>query len=120
MNNFDYFLDAWKRSFDFKGVSTRREYWWFFGWYLITFAAMVIAMQVAIQSLESIAPVVVWGGIIYLFCTIIPNVSITIRRTRDTGKPMWWWAITFIPYVGGLFLLWWLVQPSKSSASHNS
>ena len=42
----------------------------------------------------------------------IPSLAVTVRRLHDTGKSGWWLLIAFIPFIGAIVLLVFLVQDS--------
>ena len=43
---------------------------------------------------------------------IAPNISVAVRRLHDTDKSGWWYWISLVPCVGGIWLLVLLVTPS--------
>ncbi|WP_373310015.1 DUF805 domain-containing protein [Apilactobacillus zhangqiuensis] len=79
----------WTRYFDFKGRSTRSEFWWsFFGLTLVT---GIIAM---IEKIDNKIGLFIY--LIFSIFTIIPNISQYVRRFRDIGISPYWVIITFI------------------------
>lgn len=42
----------------------------------------------------------IWSLVIFL-----PFLSVTVRRLHDTGRSGWWWWILFIPCVGFIVIL---------------
>ena len=76
-----YYLLAWRRFADYKGVSNRREYWWGI-LSAIIFSAIVLVSLFLLFS-ESQAVVI----LVTLFLTITKFVflPLNIRRLRDTG-----------------------------------
>ncbi|MDR0448941.1 MAG: DUF805 domain-containing protein [Rickettsiales bacterium] len=61
-----------KRTFDFKGTSTRAEYWWPF----------LVVMLIGLIPLES-----VYYGLFVL--AFVPSLSVEVRRLHDTGRTGW-------------------------------
>ena len=54
---------------------------------------------------------------LYSFGSIIPALSMTIRRLRDVGKPWQKYIFYFlIPGIGSIYLLYFLTKPTKSEA----
>ena len=49
---------------------------------------------------------------IYAIAQIFPSLSITVRRLRDSGKEWVWIFINLVPFIGGFWFLYLLVQPS--------
>lgn len=83
-NNNDFvrwYLDGWRRTFDYKGTSSRRAFWTFV---LVNMGIMVLVFFVA----EGLA--IAWE-----LATLLPEISLTIRRLRDIGRspylaiPLW-------------------------------
>ena len=79
----------WTRYFDFKGRSTRSEFWWsFLGLTLIT------GMIAGIEKMNNKVGLLIY--IIFSVITVIPNISQYVRRFRDIGISPYWVIITFI------------------------
>jgi len=51
--------------------------------------------------------------LLFLVVSIIPIAAITARRLHDVGSSGWWQLITFIPVIGFVFLLFWLIKESE-------
>ena len=107
----------WTRAFDFKGRSTRTEYW--LGAVLtnliVTFLLLIIVgITAAINEYLYLFFNLIY--VLYGLGTIIPSLSICIRRVRDMGKGWQWIFINLIPIVGGIWYLVLLCQPSLPSA----
>ncbi|MGQ2283030.1 DUF805 domain-containing protein [Apilactobacillus kunkeei] len=89
MNFLEGFSMYWTRYFDFKGRSTRSEFWWsFLGLTIIT--GIIAGIEQANYKLG------VQIYILYSILTIIPNISQYVRRFRDIGISPYWVIITFI------------------------
>jgi len=43
--------------------------------------------------------------ILWALITLIPNIAVTVRRLHDQDKSGWMFLLVFIPFVGGLILL---------------
>jgi uncharacterized membrane protein YhaH (DUF805 family) len=56
---------------------------------------------------------VLWG--LFLF---IPGIALASRRLHDVGLSGWFYLLTFIPYVGGLFMLVVACIPSQPHPNH--
>ncbi|MBX8456149.1 DUF805 domain-containing protein [Apilactobacillus kunkeei] len=79
----------WSRYFDFKGRSTRSEFWWsFFGLTLIT------GIIAGIEKLDNRLGLTIY--LIFSIVTVVPNISQYVRRFRDIGVNPYWVIITFI------------------------
>ncbi len=105
----NYFLDAFKKFADFSGRARRPEYWFFVLFiYIITFALYGIDYMV-LNAGES-----GYGIFSSLFglVTLVPSISVAVRRLHDTGRSGLWYLIALIPF-GGLVLIYFLAQDSE-------
>ena len=50
---------------------------------------------------------------LYSLIILIPGLAVTIRRLHDTGKSGWYILVALIPIVGGIIVLYFLVQDSQ-------
>jgi uncharacterized membrane protein YhaH (DUF805 family) len=93
----EWYLKALRQYADFEGRARRKEYWMFTLFNLI-FAILAVVIDGLIGT----------GAIIYLFyvlATIIPNLSVSVRRLHDVGKSGWMYLVALIPLVGFIWLL---------------
>lgn len=104
------------KSFNFNGRATRAEYWW---WGLAQFAIIFGCMLADMAKLSRIeqAPLnpLEYATVIFGLLTIIPNLSVTIRRLHDSGRSGFWYFIAFVPFVGALWLLVLMILPSEQN-----
>ena len=98
------FSSAWQRSFDYTGRSDRGDYWWF------VLANIIISVVLLIAS--NISTFFGWIYSIWTVATIVPSLSLIVRRLRDAGKHWAWMFIPLIPLVGFIWIIYLLVQPS--------
>ena len=94
----------WKKAFDFKGTSSRREYW------IVVLVNFLIYMGLIFLSKFSLAFYNLF--ILYFYLQVIPNISIQIRRARDAGKKWFMILINFIPFLGSIYWIYILILPS--------
>ena len=91
-----YYILAFKQAFNFKGRANRPEFWYFnlFS-IIISFIFSLIDTQVLGTSMSETGLI---GGI-YTLISIIPSLSVTIRRLHDVNKSGWnyLWVFTIIP-----------------------
>ena len=100
----DAFTSAWRRSFDYTGRSVRGDYWWF------VLANLIISLLLLL--LNSASDFFGWIYTFFSVATIVPSLSLSIRRLRDIGKQWPWIFISLIPLIGGIWLLYLFAQPS--------
>lgn len=60
------------------------------------------------------------SGILFIFylCILPASICSTVRRLHDIGKPGTYFFVNFIPYVGSVILLYFLVQPTKEDSPY--
>lgn len=85
----DYIKSFYKNYVNFKGTVSKREFW-------ITYLIMFIGFPLCLVILIALITYMIFkwdtatnsliGLILYLLGSIIPMVSITIRRVNDTGR----------------------------------
>jgi uncharacterized membrane protein YhaH (DUF805 family) len=80
------------------GRARRSEFWWFT---LFHFGVLFVAYLVSDLVF----------GLAWL-ALVVPALCASGRRLHDTGKSAWFLLLGFIPVIGHLLLLYWLVQPS--------
>jgi uncharacterized membrane protein YhaH (DUF805 family) len=95
----------------FDGRAARPEYWW---WVLFIIIGSVILQIVGavVLGTDSGAGGVVSG--LFSLATFLPGLAVAARRLHDTGRSGWWLLISFIPLVGWLVLIYFLVQPGTA------
>ena len=87
-----------KKYFVFQGRASRSEYWWF---------QLIVSPSYFISTILE-------NEIAYFFLgvtlfTLIPAISAGVRRLHDTNKSGFFLLISFIPFIGGLVLLFFLI-----------
>lgn len=103
----EWYLKVLRQYANFNGRARRKEFWMF---YLInsmlmigfTLAGAIIAMATDVPAIM-IAVVAVL--ILYLLATFIPTLAVIVRRLHDTNNSGWMYCVTFIPMVGGIWLI---------------
>ena len=85
-----WYLMGLEKYFFFEGRSTREEYW------------MFQLVHLGIFSLVLTADLILFGKpalvILYVIATIVPNLTLSIRRLHDLDFSGWWLLIGFIPF----------------------
>ena len=88
-----------KKYFVFQGRASRSEYWWF---------QLIVSPSYFIST-------IIENEIGYFFLgitlfTLIPAISAGVRRLHDTNRSGFFLLISFIPFIGGLILLFFLIS----------
>lgn len=94
------------RYVDFKGRSSRAEYW-----YIVLLSFLVSTVfGILIGATDSGIFKTIQG--LYSFLVFIPSLAIWFRRLHDTGRSGWFILIMLIPIVGWILNLIWLCSAS--------
>jgi uncharacterized membrane protein YhaH (DUF805 family) len=82
----EHFIYGYKGFRDFRGRTTRTQFWMFF---LITILVFIAILLVDIFTFDG--PTL---SALYFFIAIVPMPSITVRRLHDVGRSGWWLALS--------------------------
>jgi uncharacterized membrane protein YhaH (DUF805 family) len=100
------YKEFWRHYTDFKGFSSRSDYWWVqlmnFLIALAIFAVILgIGLAIGNRYSDSITLVGVGGVVIamvfamlYNLIVLIPSIALGVRRVRDTGLSAWWYLLS--------------------------
>ena len=95
---------GFQRYFDFRGRSTRAEYWW---WALFT---------IITQAVLNVFPP---AGLLFTLATLIPGLALGARRLHDIDRSGWWqlmWLGVFV-IVPWIILWWWAAKPTREGSN---
>ena len=129
------YIDFWKRAFDFRGRSTRPDYWWAYlvNVIIITILCVLIpffsnvdlsdpALLNNSTELQKIIITYAWPLMLFSLIELIPQLSLQIRRLRDAGFHPAWVLLSYIglirilaifSLIGSIVLLIMSCQPTK-------
>jgi uncharacterized membrane protein YhaH (DUF805 family) len=110
----------WSNYANFKGRARRSEYWFISLFLFLTNLAVAIIDFVLLGS--DVDRFIANGGggivgLIWIFATIIPALSVLARRLHDTNRSGWWMLIGFVPLVGGIVLI--VLTVTDASTGYN-
>lgn len=122
------FAGAVKRAFAkyarFDGRASRSEYWWYALFNVVVF--LVLYIPAIILGLATGDNVTSDGGdlgpafwpfavliVIFVLGSIVPGISITVRRLHDQDLSGWLALLALIPNIGSLILMILAIMPSK-------
>ena len=124
------FIDAWKRPFDYKGLTTRNNYWF----YTLSVILIDLVLRILQGIFLNLSYLSTSGFDEYTFTsnfflfiyqtfriidhtyslgTLIVSPSIIVRRLRDAGKQWQWIFLFLVPMVGWIWLIVLYCQPTK-------
>ena len=96
---FGYF-DTMLRYFEFSGRSSRTQYW-VFNIAMVVLLIGAVVLDIEALGYRSLGPLTLFVCIVH----VIPGITVTVRRLHDSGRSGWWYWISLVPFVGGLWLL---------------
>ena len=98
---------------NFNGRASRSEYWWFFLFTMILqFIALPIDIVVLGYDMMDPGAIQIVGTIAGL-ALFLPALCVLVRRLHDLGKSGWWILIAFIPLLGIIVLLVFMVTEGE-------
>lgn len=93
------FTDAVKTCFgkyaDFSGRAKRPEFWWY--WLFVFLVSLAISAVARSASL------------LFSLATLLPSLAVGTRRLHDTDRSGWWQLLYFIPIIGWIIMIIFLV-----------
>ena len=107
----NWYLQALKQYAVFKGRARRKEYW-FFALFNLIVSVVLTVLDYMTGSLDPELGVGLLSGI-YSLAILIPSLAVTVRRLHDTDRTGWWVLIAFIPLIGAIVLLVFMLLDSK-------
>lgn len=120
------FLKAYTRYAQFEGRSDRKEFWYYVLFYLIAGAVLsvldslffghtttVTGEDFYMQSRMSFQPLSAIFGLV----SLIPSISVSVRRLHDTGKSGWLYLLWLVPIIGWILLLIWYCEKGDANAN---
>ena len=102
MSMVDAYKAMWKNYAKFSGRARRSEYWWVILAQTLISTAFSLINMVAGDSALAVANVVIS---VYGLATLIPMISLAVRRLHDIEKSGWWYLLNCIPCIGSIILI---------------
>ena len=98
-----------------RGRAPRSEYWWFvfFNWLVFIVVAVIFGLiGLAINGYEGAIITIGVGYPLVCLAMLIPNICVIVRRLHDTGHSGFWYFITLVPLIGGVWFLYLMIKDS--------
>ena len=113
----------------FRGRASRSEFWWFYLFnVIVTFVLSIpyyigLAQSAGTMTTDpvtgemtggSLSGLAVFGIIllvVWLLVTIIPIISVSVRRLHDGDRTGWWWWLYLLCFIGTIILLIFYILP---------
>jgi uncharacterized membrane protein YhaH (DUF805 family) len=93
---------------NFRGRARRSEYWYFILAQILIFIAIVgIGSLIGFFFDNSEDGFFIAYGffVLYLLAMLIPYLAVVVRRLHDIGNSGWYYLVSFIPGIGGIWML---------------
>ena len=100
----NYYTDVLKKYAVFSGRARRKEYWMF-----VLFNIIIASLLLVLDS--SLETGILNG--LYSLAILIPSIAVGVRRLHDSGRTGWWYFIIFVPFIGAIVFLIFMVLDSK-------
>jgi len=110
------FIKPYFKYAQFNGRADRKEFWYFFLFYIVVYTLLAIVDGIAFGGNVSMAQ----DGFsasssgplqaIFALGSFIPMLAVTFRRLHDINKTAWWILLGLIPLVGTIILIIWYAR----------
>ena len=116
------FMDALTTVFrtkyaTFSGRASRSEYWWGYLGLSVTSIVLQIFWMVGTIALLDFGQIAALPSLIALVGALgllIPSITVTVRRLHDTGKSGWMALLIFVPCIGIILWLVWMIEDGQA------
>lgn len=105
----NWYIDVLKKYAVFSGRARRMEYWMFVLFNLII--AFVLGFVEGMVGSPGIL------SMIYSLAVLVPSIAVSMRRLHDIGRTGWWLLIAFVPLIGAVVLLVFMVLDSQPGSN---
>ena len=113
----DYYKSVLKNYANFDGRARRSEYWYYTLMNVIIVITLEILLGVGAMVSSVLAIIVGLLLIVYAIGTLVPSISVMVRRLHDIGKSGWWYFIALIPLAGPIWLIVLLATDSQPGSN---
>ncbi len=108
----------------FSGRARRPEFWWFMlflfvGGIVLSIVDSVMFGTTVVTStgFSASTDTPILSGLFHL-ATLLPAISVAVRRLHDLDRSGWWWWLFLVPIIGAIVLIIWFA--SKGTAGENA
>jgi uncharacterized membrane protein YhaH (DUF805 family) len=91
-------FDVLRKSFDFSGRASRKEFGIFF-LYSSIIGILLIVVDVRIYLSNPYGGLGIYT-ILYQLLLFLPNMALMVRRMHDSDQSGWWVLVGIIPFIG--------------------
>ena len=101
-----WYWQAWRQYAEFHGRTSRQGFWMFFLIH-VGISIFIITVEIGLGLFSAI-------DISYSVLTLLPQLSITVRRLHDTGRSGYWALLIMMPLIGFIVLIIMLCEKGDS------
>jgi uncharacterized membrane protein YhaH (DUF805 family) len=105
----------------FSGRASRSEFWWYTLFNILGAIVARILDLLAGTSFHMTMPngssvSMGYGYILSLYALVVvlPTLSVAVRRLHDRNRSGWWYWLFLVPFVGGIWLIFWFCRRGTS------
>ena len=98
---------GFQRCMDFKGRSSRAEYWQFSLFFLLV---DIIATAVDTVALGSGLGDIGLVATVWELAILVPGLALAVRRLHDINRTGWWLLLWFVILIGWIILIVWAIK----------
>ncbi|WXU00491.1 MAG: Inner membrane protein YhaI [Catillopecten margaritatus gill symbiont] len=95
----------------FSGRAQRAEFFCLTLFIVIGYVALLVIDHALGLAEESIG---LFSGI-FIFVSVLPSISVFVRRLHDVGKSGWWYFVYLIPIIGLVVLIFTFLDSKKDN-----
>ena len=109
--------NGFKKTFDYSGLATLSEYWWWFLFRLVVWF-VIMGLFALLADATGEESFIFIGFIMYLLL-LIPSLSLAVRRLHDSGHSGSSLLLLLIPFpIAQYYVFYWLTQPSNYKSEY--
>lgn len=97
---------AFANFFTLTGRAPRSEYWYFVLFCILGSFALGLVDGIVFGAALGLAPL----STAFALLTFIPSIALAFRRLHDLDKSGWWLLLSFVPVIGWLVLLYFMIK----------
>lgn len=105
-----WYLEVLKKYAQFSGRARRKEYWMFTLFNVIISIVLGFIDSVVFKTSSGSTGIL---SLLYMVAIFLPGLAVAIRRLHDTGRSGWWFLIAFVPILGWIALLIFMILDSQ-------
>ena len=116
MSPWSWYVKVLRQYVDFSGRARRKEYWFFALFSVLISLGLTVVDLMIFGSGRPDQPH--FGlSTLYSLAVLLPSLGVSVRRLHDTGRSGWWLLLNFIPLVGPIVIIVFMVLDSDSGTN---